>query len=87
MRIKEGFVLREVAGSYMVIATGEASKEFNGMIKLNQTGCDIWKGISEGLSKEAIAEKLSKNYDVSLEKAQQDVEKITAKMAEAGFFV
>ena len=35
MRIKEGFVLREVAGQVVVIATGEASKGFHGMIKLN----------------------------------------------------
>ena len=32
MRIKKGFVLREVAGQIMVIATGEASKDFHGMI-------------------------------------------------------
>ena len=32
MRIKNGFVLREVAGQNMVIATGEASKDFHGMI-------------------------------------------------------
>ena len=38
MRIKEGFVLREVAGQAMVIATGEASKEFHGMVKLNESG-------------------------------------------------
>ena len=31
MRIKNGFVLREVAGQIMVIATGEASKDFHGM--------------------------------------------------------
>lgn len=33
MRIKDGFVLREVAGSYMVVATGEAGKSFHGMIR------------------------------------------------------
>lgn len=34
MKIKDGFVLRQVAGQGVVIATGEASKEFSGMVKL-----------------------------------------------------
>lgn len=87
MRIKKGFVLREVAGSFMVIATGEASREFNGMIRLNQTGCDIWKGISDGLSEKEIADKLAETYDVTPEKALEDTRKILAKMEEAGFLM
>ena len=35
MKLKPGFVLREVAGQALVIATGELSKQFKGMIKLN----------------------------------------------------
>ena len=68
MRIKSGFVLREVAGQNMVIATGEASENFNGMIKLNSTGKEIWLGLQEGLSEEDIALGLQKKYDVEPEK-------------------
>ena len=32
MKINEGFVLREVAGQAVVIAVGEASEKFHGMI-------------------------------------------------------
>ena len=35
MRTKKGFVLREVGGQTVVIATGEASENFHGMDKLN----------------------------------------------------
>ena len=38
VRIKDGFVLRDVAGQTVVIATGEASRDFHGMVKLNGTG-------------------------------------------------
>lgn len=41
MRIKDGFVMRKVAGKYVVVATGEASRSFHGMIKLNDTGRHI----------------------------------------------
>jgi len=85
MKIKEGFVLREVAGQTVVIATGEASKNFHGMVKMNATAADIWKGIEAGLSKEQIAEKLAGDYEVDYEKAVLDTEKIIDKIKEAGF--
>ena len=69
MRIKKGFVLREVAGQNMVIATGEASKDFHGMIKLNNTGKEIWQGLQEGLSEIEIAKGLQEKYQIEAEKA------------------
>ena len=84
MKIKNGFVLREVAGKAVVIAVGEASKSFHGMINLNGTGRDIWQGISDGKSVEEIATKLTKDYEVDFEKAKPDTEKMIGTMREAG---
>ena len=84
MKIKNGFVLREVAGKAVVIAVGEASKSFHGMINLNGTGRDIWQGISDGKSVEEIATKLTKDYEVDFEKEKQDQEKMIGTMREAG---
>ena len=64
MIIKNGFVLREVAGKAIVIAVGEASKTFHGMINLNGTGKDIWQGVADGKSAEQIAQKLMEDYEV-----------------------
>ena len=85
MRIKKGFVLREVAGQNMVIATGEASKDFHGMIKLNATGADVWKDIEKGLSKEEIAQRIVDNYeDIEMEEALLKVEKFLNTLQDAG---
>ncbi len=54
MKIKNGFVLREIAGQAIVIAAGEASRDFHGMIKLNATGKLVWQGAAEGLTAEGI---------------------------------
>ena len=85
MRIKNGFVLREVAGQAMVIATGEASKDFHGMIKLNDTGKEIWLGLQEGLTEEQIAINLQEKYEVDAAQAGEDVKAFVDKMKEAGF--
>lgn len=87
MRIKNGFVLREVAGQVMVIATGEASKNFHGMIKLNSTGKDIWQGLQAGKTVEEIAKELQDKYQVEYAKAEDDTKEFLAKMLEMGFVV
>lgn len=87
MRIKDGFVLREVAGQAVVIATGEASKTFHGMVKLNGTGRDIWNGLAKGLEADAIAAGLVRDYDVDAARARADVDAFIAKMSAEGFLV
>lgn len=85
MRVKDGFVMREVAGQAMVIATGEASKEFHGMIKLNDTGKTIWEELMRGTTKEKIVKKLSEVYEIDEKQAEQDTEIFIEKMQKAGF--
>lgn len=85
MRIKDGFVLRDVAGQAVVIATGEASRSFHGMVKLNSTGKLIWEGIAQGRSEQEIADSLVAAYEVAPEQAQADVAAFAARMQEAGF--
>ena len=87
MRIKEGFVLREVAGQCVVIATGEASKTFHGMIKLNATGREIWQGLQERLDKNAIVERLCAKFQVEPERVTADVDEFLSQMQEKGFLI
>ena len=84
MKIKEGFVLRRVLDEAIVVASGEASKNFHGMIKLNETAAVIWELIDEGNSEEEIAKKLSEKYEISVEQAAADTKAMIAVMAEKG---
>ena len=84
MKIKQGFVMRDVAGQAVAIATGEASKSFHGMVKLNDTGAIIWNGIEKGLDEAEIAGQLAASYDVEVDQALKDVESFIARMRDAG---
>ena len=84
MRIKEGFVMRDVAGQSVAIATGEVSKSFHGMIKLNSTGSKIWRGIEVGDNEAAIAGNLASEYGIDPEQALADVKAFIARMREIG---
>lgn len=76
--------MRDVAGQAVAIATGEASKSFHGMVKLNDTGAVIWNGIEKGLDEAEIAEQLAANYNVEVGQALKDVESFIARMRDAG---
>ncbi len=86
MKIKEGFVLRRVLGDVIVVPSGEVSKDFHGMIKLNDSAADIWEWISAGKSEEEISKLLSQKYDISKEKAESDTRAMIEKMLSIGLF-
>lgn len=84
MRIKDGFVMRDVAGQAVAVATGEASKSFHGMIKLNSTGSKIWRGIEAGNDETAIADSLANEYGIDPDQALADINAFIARMREIG---
>ncbi|MCC8029587.1 MAG: PqqD family protein [Lachnospiraceae bacterium] len=89
MKIKEGFVIRRVAGKYVVVATGQASREFHGMIKLNETGKTIWEGIADGMTEEQIVNTLAEKSGAKTGEDRayiaDDVKSMIKEMADAGF--
>ena len=87
MRIKDGFVVRDIMGQCVVVATGEASEDFSGMIKLNDTGKDIWEGVAAGKSEAEITDKIVEDYDVDKERAKASVSKFIVDMKDKGFII
>ena len=83
MRIKNDFILRQVADNYLVVAVGDAVKDFNGIINLNETGAFLWKILENGATEEELVKKLTEEYDVTEETAKRDVGTFVAKLAEA----
>ena len=77
MKIKEGFILRNVAGSYVVVPIGEATLDFNGMMSLNETGAFLFGKLIEGTDKEQLIEDLMSEYAVDKELAAKDVEDLS----------
>ena len=75
MKIREGFILRDVADKTFVVAVGELSKIFTGIITLNETGKFIWQMLEKGASSEEIVEKLLEECeDAEREIVEKDVD-------------
>ena len=84
MKIKDGFILREVAGNFIVVAVGNAVKDFNGVITLNEVGAFLWKKLEVGATEEDLVDALLSEYEVEKDVAEADVKKFVDKLVGAG---
>lgn len=78
MKIKSGFLLKEVAGNYVVISAGNL--DFDGLITLNETGVLLWKILSQGCEKKDLLDALLSEFDVSEEIARRDIDAFLEKL-------
>ena len=83
MKIKKNFILREIAGTYLVVAVGDAVKNFNAVINLNETGALLWKALEKGAEEEQLVELIVKEYEVERETAREDVLAFIQRLKEA----
>ena len=84
MKLKENFVLREVAGTWMVLPLLQDTLDFNGMIRLNGSGAVLWKCLEQGGDRQALTEALTSRYKVSSEQASGDVEEFLEMLKKIG---
>ena len=74
MKIKDGFILRKIAGEDIVVPIGNNIADFNGVIRLNESAGFLWKILQEEVSKEELINSLVKEYERDETLATNDVE-------------
>ena len=83
MKIKGGYVLRQVAGNSIVIAVGDEAINFNGIITVNGAGTFLWKKLAEGAGRDELLDDMLKEYDVDRETAAKDLDEFLDKLKKA----
>ena len=57
MKVKDGFYLTAIGTDFVIIAsTPETKKEFDGMLRLNETGAFLWKKLADGVTEAELAD-------------------------------
>jgi hypothetical protein len=79
MKLKAGFILRQVGGDTVVVPTG-ADINLNGMITLNETAKTLWLALEKGATIEELTKALLDEYDVDEETAAIHAEKFVEKL-------
>ncbi len=84
MKIKNGFLLRQVVGQNVVLPA-EETLDLNVMITLNETGAFLWERMQTETTQEALVEALLGEYDVDRAMAADCVAAFVKKLEENGF--
>lgn len=84
MKIKNGFILRQIADTYIVVAVGEEAKKANVMITLNETGGFLWEKLSEGATEEDLVKAILGEYEIDEATAKADVAAFVQKVKDNG---
>lgn len=82
MHIKEGYILQEVAGTFLVMPTG-SEDGLKRVITLNETGAFMWHLLEKGLTRDEIVAKTEEEYDAPREIIEQDVDRLLDRMRDA----
>ena len=83
MRIKEGYVIKKLGDGYVAVTVGEASKDFNGVIRLNTAGAFLWQSIQEGAdTRQKLIQTMTERYDdLDEEAAGKDLDEFLENIA------
>ena len=84
MKLNENFVLRKVANFWVVLPIGKQTVDFSGMLKLNDSGAMLWHILENHGDRDSMVVALTAEYDVSIQRAQADVDSFLDKLIQAG---
>ena len=78
------FIKRNIGTQCVIVATGKATKLFNGMITVNGTGSFIWECLAESLTLTQLVDKIAAEYDVERDVALVDAKEFVETLKEVG---
>jgi len=87
MKRSADFLLREVAGTQVLVPVGPAAEGFYGMVTLNGTGVFLWELLDREQTLQSLTEALMAEYAVDQALAQKDVEAFVGKLRATGAIV
>ena len=65
MKLKENYMLREIAGNFVVIPVGQNVVDYKNMLHLNETGVFLWNALQNEITFETLLKNMTVEYDAS----------------------
>ena len=86
MKLKDGFVLRQVCGENVIVGEGLGALNFGKLLALNETAAWLWQQAQQqnDFTVESLTEAICQEYEVSKDEAKADVANIVAEWQKVG---
>ena len=84
MKIKDGFILRNIADTYMAVPVAQRVIDFKGIITLNAISASIWEFLKDEKEYSEILDFITSSYEVDEETAKKDLDEFIIEMKKGG---
>lgn len=84
MKLKEKYTLAELGGDYVAVPLG-GGESFHGIVRLNESGAEVFRGLNEGQNEAQIVQRLMEQYkDLDIPTARKAVAAVIKELKKAG---
>ena len=73
MKISRDYIIREIAGEYVVVPTGAAAARFNGLITINGIGAFLWRMLQKEADEAGLLQAVLEEYETDEATAKADI--------------
>lgn len=82
MKLKKKFIVREVAGEYILIPTGEGVTEYNGIFTISPVAALAIELMEKDSTRDEIIQKILDEFDTDRETAEKDFDVFIGQLEE-----
>ena len=86
MKLKDQLILREVAGEYVIVPTGQRVREVTNVVCISSSAAYLWDYMKDHeFTKEELIQRILEHYQgVTREQAEQDIERFLTILSDNG---
>ena len=82
MKIKPGYMLRQVVEVYVIVSMGSEAYAPNQVMSLNESGAFLWGLLEKGAERQELIDALTGEYSVDAQTAAADVDAFLGQLRE-----
>ena len=87
MKIKEGFILKEIAGVNVVVPIASQMVSFKAIVSLNESGAFLWKQLETEKDEAELLKAFLSEYDIDEQTAKADIFEFLENMKKADLII
>ena len=84
MKASTGFILRNLAGEYVVMPAGDNIGAFGGAILMNELSAFVWEQLKVSVSRDELLARILDRYEVEEKTAAAELDALLAEMKRMG---
>ncbi len=84
MKAHSGFILRDLAGEYVIAPVGKEIKSFNGVAVMNEMCAFVWEKLQSDVSGQELLSAVMDEYDADEATVSEDLDALLTKMRAMG---